>query len=131
MDSASFQIHSLDHVQLAMPPGGEDIARGFYSGVLGLNEMPKPANLAKRGGVWFESGSLRIHLGVEQDFRPAKKAHPAFLVRELKALARHLQSVNITVVTDEPLEGYDRFYAADPFGNRLEFLEPLGPPEIQ
>jgi len=128
MDSPSFRIHSLDHVQLAMPPGGEDIARGFYSGVLGLKETPKPANLAKRGGVWFESGELRIHLGVEQDFRPAKKAHPAFQVRDLEALARHLKNASVAVVTDEPLEGYDRIYAADPFGNRIEFLEPFPSP---
>jgi GNAT superfamily N-acetyltransferase len=126
MAPSSFRIHSLDHVQLAMPPGGEDIARAFYSGVLGLKETPKPANLARRGGVWFESGAVRIHLGVEQDFRPAKKAHPALLVRDLKALACRLQSANVTVITDEPLDGYDRFYAADPFGNRVEFLEPTG-----
>lgn len=125
MSGTDFQIHGLDHVQLAMPTGLESAAREFYSGVLGLSEVPKPANLAKRGGVWFEGGSLRVHLGVEQDFRPAKKAHPAFLVRDLPALIRHLESAGIAVVNDEPLEGYVRIYVSDPFGNRIELLEPM------
>jgi catechol 2,3-dioxygenase-like lactoylglutathione lyase family enzyme len=128
MDSPAFQIQCLDHVQLAMPPGGEDIARGFYSRLLGLKETPKPANLAKRGGVWFENGDLRIHLGVDRSFRPAKKAHPALRVRDLVALVRHLQNAGVIVVTDKPLEGYDRVYANDPFGNRIEFLEPFAVP---
>jgi catechol 2,3-dioxygenase-like lactoylglutathione lyase family enzyme len=121
----NFQIHALDHVQLAMPAGREDAARAFYAGLLGLTEVPKPANLARRGGVWFERGLLRVHLGVEQDFRPARKAHPAFLVRDLPALVRHLENAGVAVVSDEPLEGYDRIYVADPFGNRIELLEPV------
>ena len=120
----TFQIHGLDHVQLAMPAGQEEAARALYAGLLGLAEVPKPPNLAKRGGVWFEQGSLRLHLGVEQDFRPARKAHPAFLVRDLPALVRHLENAGVAVVSDEPLAGYDRVYVADPFGNRIELLEP-------
>src|SRR6187401_1946358 len=80
MSTPDFRIHGLDHVQLAMPAGQENLAREFYAGLLGLAEVPKPANLAKRGGVWFEGGALRLHLGVESDFRAAKKAHPAILV---------------------------------------------------
>ena len=124
MNAHAFRIHGLDHVQLAMPAGQEDVARKFYVGILGLTEVPKPANLAKRGGVWFEGGTLRAHLGVESDFRPARKAHPAFLVQQLAALTKHLQAAGVTVVNDEPLEGYDRIYVSDPFGNRIELLEP-------
>lgn len=125
MSLPAFQIHGLDHVQLAMPAGQEATARKFYSGVLGLNEVPKPANLTKRGGVWFEGGTLRVHLGVEADFHPAKKAHPAFLVRNLGAITEHLHRAGIAAVADEPLEGYHRIYVSDPFGNRIELLEPL------
>ncbi len=106
-----------------MPAGRETLAREFYTGILGLTEIPKPANLAKRGGAWFEGGTLRVHLGVEADFRPAKKAHPAFLVRQLDALTQHLQRAGVAVVTDEPLDGYNRIYVSDPFGNRIELLE--------
>ena len=125
MTTPHFRIHGLDHIQLAMPAGQEAPAREFYGGLLGLSEIPKPANLAARGGVWFEGGSLRLHLGVEVDFRPARKAHPAFLVEHLEALAEHLQRASVAVVSDEPLEGYQRIYVADPFGNRIELLEPL------
>jgi catechol 2,3-dioxygenase-like lactoylglutathione lyase family enzyme len=124
MTHRPFEVLALDHVQLAMPPGGEDTARAFYGALLGLTEVPKPPNLAKRGGVWFAAGTLRLHLGVEKDFRPAAKAHPAILVRGLPALVEHLRSANVPVVTDEPLEGYDRVYVNDPFGNRVELLEP-------
>jgi catechol 2,3-dioxygenase-like lactoylglutathione lyase family enzyme len=125
LTDARFQLHGLDHVQLAMPQGQEDAARAFYVGVLGLKEVPKPPNLAKRGGVWFEGASLRLHLGVEKEFIPAKKAHPALLVQDLPALKTHLAEAGVPVVPDEPLEGYDRIYVADPFGNRIELLEPL------
>ena len=108
-----------------MPAGQEALAREFYSGILGLTEVTKPANLAKRGGAWFEGGTLRVHLGVEADFRPAKKAHPAFLVQQLDALTQHLRRAGVTVVTDEPLDGYNRIYVSDPFGNRVELLEPV------
>jgi catechol 2,3-dioxygenase-like lactoylglutathione lyase family enzyme len=117
------RVKVIDHVQLAMPLGGEAKARAFYAGVLGIPEVPKPANLAKRGGCWFERGELKVHLGVEDDFRPARKAHPAFLVEDLAALERLLQSGGHEPKTDEPLEGYDRIYVDDPFGNRIELLQ--------
>jgi catechol 2,3-dioxygenase-like lactoylglutathione lyase family enzyme len=115
---------SIDHVQLAMPVGGEDAARRFYGGLLGLPEIRKPEHLAKRGGCWFESPTVKIHLGVDADFRPAKKAHPALMVAGLRALVQELEAAGVELADDEPLEGYDRVYAYDPFGNRLELLEP-------
>ena len=117
------RVKAIDHVQLAMPPGGEDNARAFYAGVLGIPEIPKPPNLAKRGGCWFERGDLKVHLGVEADFRPARKAHPAFLVEDLAAVTRVLRSAGYEPKLDEPLEGYDRIYVDDPFGNRIELLQ--------
>ncbi len=124
MSAAGFRIHGFHHVQLAMPPGEESRAREFYSGILGLKEVPKPPKLAARGGVWFESGALRLHLGVESGFRPARKAHPALLVENLPALVAKLVAAAVEIVRDEPLAGYDRVYVADPFGNRVELLEP-------
>jgi catechol 2,3-dioxygenase-like lactoylglutathione lyase family enzyme len=118
-------IIGLDHVQLAMPAGQEDGARAFYVGVLGLVEEPKPANLAARGGIWFKGGSLRLHLGVEVDFRPAKKAHPALLVTGLADLAERCRLAGYQPVTDELLEGFNRVYVSDPFGNRIELLESI------
>ena len=117
-------ILDLDHVQLAMPKGKEEEARRFYGAVLGLPELAKPANLARRGGVWFQLGSRQLHLGIEDPFTPAKKAHPAFRVQDLGALKARLAEHGCATREDEPLPGYDRFYADDPFGNRLEFLEP-------
>ncbi len=117
------KILGIDHVQLAMPAGQEDAARAFYGGVLGLTEQPKPANLAARGGVWFAQGDVKIHLGVEAEFRPARKAHPALLVDDLEALAACCARAGYAAVTDEPLAGYSRVYVADPFGNRLELME--------
>jgi len=118
------KIVRLDHVQLAMPPGGEDEARAFYAGLLGIPEQPKPPHLAKRGGCWFERGALKLHLGVEKDFAPAKKAHPALIVEDLATLVAALKSARHRVVEDEPLEGYHRVYVDDPFGNRIELMEP-------
>jgi catechol 2,3-dioxygenase-like lactoylglutathione lyase family enzyme len=118
------RIVGLDHVQLAMPAGKEDEARRFYSDVIGLLEIAKPANLAARGGVWFALGEQQLHLGVEAAFRPAKKAHPAFRVTDLAALRRQLIAAGQSPVDDEPLPDYHRFYLYDPFGNPLEFLEP-------
>jgi catechol 2,3-dioxygenase-like lactoylglutathione lyase family enzyme len=118
------RVEKLDHVQLAMPSGREDEARRFYTGVLGIPEVPKPPHLALRGGAWFEDGELKVHLGVDKDFRPATKAHPAFLVRDLRRLADELRASGFAVADDEPLEGYDRrIFTADPFGNRIELLE--------
>lgn len=117
-------VRAIDHVQLAMPAGGEDAARAFYTGLLGLPETPKPPNLAVRGGCWFETPTVKVHLGVEADFRPARKAHPALLVDGLAELVDRLRSAGVELVDDEPLAGYERIYAYDPFGNRLELLEP-------
>lgn len=118
-------IIGIDHIQLAMPAGREDLAREFYGTLLELNEVPKPAELAKRGGVWFERGAVKIHLGVEAAFRPAKKAHPGLLVQGLSRLAQRLKQAGVEVVEDGLLPGYQRIFVADPFGNRLELLEPL------
>src|SRR5258706_5355622 len=118
------RVRAVDHVQLAMPPGQEDLARRFYRDLLGIPETPKPAHLAVRGGVWFERDALKIHLGVDREFRPAWKAHPALLVEDLAALAQALRAAGHEVSEDEPLEGFDRLYVADPFGNRIELLEP-------
>jgi catechol 2,3-dioxygenase-like lactoylglutathione lyase family enzyme len=117
-------VVAIDHVQLAMPAGGEGDAIGFYEGLLGIPNVPKPPHLAARGGCWFEAGALKVHLGVEQDFRPARKAHPALRVRDLPALRGRLEAAGCRIVDDEPLEGYDRCYVDDPFGNRIELLEP-------
>lgn len=105
-----------------MPPGGEERAVDFYEGLLGLQRVPKPPHLEKRGGCWFESGQLRVHLGVEEPFLPATKAHPAFLVEDVASLMNQLDRAGVPIVEDEPLPGYLRFYGSDPFGNRLEFL---------
>jgi catechol 2,3-dioxygenase-like lactoylglutathione lyase family enzyme len=116
-------VLGLDHLQLAMPKGREADARAFYGGILGLPEIEKPANLAVRGGVWFQLGTQQLHLGVEGDFRPAKKAHPALLVRDLARLRARLEQGGFEPYEDEPLAGYERCYVADPFGNRLELME--------
>jgi catechol 2,3-dioxygenase-like lactoylglutathione lyase family enzyme len=121
-------LTSLDHVQLAMPPGREAEARAFYEGLLGFSETAEPPNLATRGGCWFERDGVKVHLGVEADFRPARKAHPAFRVEGLAALAAALAAVGHPVRTDEPLEGFERVYVDDPFGNRVELLEPTRGP---
>ncbi|HLI78551.1 MAG TPA: VOC family protein [Candidatus Binataceae bacterium] len=118
------KVVSIDHVQLAMPAGREDDARAFYAGILGIAEQPKPPHLAKRGGCWFERGALKIHLGVEKDFAPARKAHPALIVEDLPALVAALKAAGLRVVDDEPLDGYARVYVDDPFGNRIELMEP-------
>ncbi len=121
---SSVKVLRLDHVQLAMPAGGESLARAFYQEALGIPEIPKPPELAKRGGCWFERGELKVHLGVEADFRAARKAHPALLVEGLTGLVR-LQSLGYAVHGDEPLDGYHRVYVDDPFGNRIELMERL------
>ena len=118
------RIAALDHIQLAMPAGKEDAARLFYRDLLGIPEVPKPTHLARRGGVWFERGTLKVHLGVEQGFVPAHKAHPAFLVEDLSGLMTRLAVAGFPPAEDEPLEGYERVYVSDPFGNRVELMEP-------
>ena len=118
-------ILGIDHVQLAMPQGQEAAARQFYDHVLGMPEIPKPADLALRGGAWFQCGPLQIHLGVEPDFRPARKAHPAILVSDVNALIARLRMAGVEVLDDVQIEGYQRIFAFDPFGNRLEFMQRL------
>jgi catechol 2,3-dioxygenase-like lactoylglutathione lyase family enzyme len=119
-----FTFRRLHHVQLAIPAGGEDQCRAFWVGVLGFAEIEKPAELAARGGCWFRGVDVEVHLGVEESFMPARKAHPGILVDQLRELARVLDAAGIQVTWDPPFPGHDRFYTADPFGNRLEFLEP-------
>ena len=116
-------IVAIDHVQLAMPAGQEDAARRFYADLLGVPEVPKPAHLAARGGAWFEHGAIKIHLGVDPDFRPARKAHPGLLVDDLQSLITTLRTAGHHVVDGEPLAGYAHVYVDDPFGNRLELME--------
>jgi catechol 2,3-dioxygenase-like lactoylglutathione lyase family enzyme len=123
--SVPTHIRRIHHVQLAMPPAGEDLARKFYGGALGLLEVPKPPQLARRGGCWFERGDLRIHLGVDSEFRPARKAHPALLVDDLAALTVTLRSLGYAPQPDEPFDGHARVYVDDPFGNRIELLQPM------
>jgi catechol 2,3-dioxygenase-like lactoylglutathione lyase family enzyme len=125
MRPSTFEVLGLDHVQLAMPPGGEAKARRFYGEILGLAEEAKPEHLAARGGCWFAGGRLRLHLGVETDFRAAQKAHPALRVRGLTALRRWLADEGYPTPQDEPPAGFDRCYVHDPFGNRIELMEPL------
>jgi catechol 2,3-dioxygenase-like lactoylglutathione lyase family enzyme len=118
-------IRGLHHVQLAMPAGEEAAAEAFYSGLLGIPRVAKPAHLAARGGCWFRSDAVEVHLGVETPFVPARKAHPALLVDDLAALRARLAAAGQPVETDEPLPGFDRCYARDPFGNRIELLAPI------
>ena len=122
----TFTLSRLHHVQLAIPPGGEDAARPFYGDALGMTAVEKPPALAARGGSWFRGDGCEVHLGVETDFRPARKAHPALLVDGLDALADRLATHGIEVRWDDEFPGHRRFYADDPFGNRIEFLEALG-----
>ncbi|NRQ34421.1 glyoxalase [Nonomuraea sp. NN258] len=112
-------IRALHHVLLAAPPGSEPEMRAFYAGVLGLTEVPKPPELAKRGGAWFRGDGVEIHIGIDADFRPATKAHPAFLVTDLDALVAKLPDA----IPDDLFPGYRRVYVSDPAGNRIELLQ--------
>jgi catechol 2,3-dioxygenase-like lactoylglutathione lyase family enzyme len=118
-------LETIDHVQVAMPAGEEDKARAFYERLLGLPEQPKPPELAKRGGCWFESAAVKVHCGVETPFAPARKAHIAFRVDDVSGLAARARAAGYDVIDDDLLPGHDRVYVNDPFGNRLEFLRPL------
>jgi catechol 2,3-dioxygenase-like lactoylglutathione lyase family enzyme len=118
-------LETIDHAQVAIPPGGEDQARSFYKDLLGLPEQPKPPELARRGGCWFESSVVKVHCGVETPFSPAKKAHIAFRVDDVQGLAKRARAAGYEVVDDDLLAGHERIYIYDPFGNRLEFLKPL------
>jgi catechol 2,3-dioxygenase-like lactoylglutathione lyase family enzyme len=125
-----FGFARLHHVQLSIPPGGEDGVRAFWAGPLGMREVEKPPILAARGGCWFRGGGVEVHYGVEEGFAPARKAHPALQVDGLRALAARLGELGAPVVWDDSVPGVDRFHCADPFGNRLEFVagraEPAG-----
>jgi catechol 2,3-dioxygenase-like lactoylglutathione lyase family enzyme len=115
--------YGLHHVQLAIPPGSEEACRAFYVGVLGMTEIPKPPALAARGGLWVRADTLEIHLGVEEDFHPARKAHPGIRVADLDALAQRLEEGGAEMVWDPNFPGHRRFYSWDNLGNRLEFVQ--------
>ncbi len=118
-------VVAIDHVQLAMPEGGEASAQEFYNGLLGLTRVPKPPQLERRGGCWFENDCVKVHLGVDAGFRPARKAHPALVVDGLDRLIARLRTAGVTVRYDETMETHHRAYADDPFGNRIELIESL------
>jgi catechol 2,3-dioxygenase-like lactoylglutathione lyase family enzyme len=117
-------LTGIDHVQLAAPKGCEAEARRFFGGLLQLEEIEKPPALRVRGGCWFQVGSRQLHIGVEEHFQPALKAHPAFAVADIDALFAVLQNAGVNCTWDEALDGIRRFYSSDPWGNRLEFTEP-------
>jgi catechol 2,3-dioxygenase-like lactoylglutathione lyase family enzyme len=110
-----------------MPPGGEELAVAFYEGLLGITHIAKPARLAVRGGCWFEDENVRVHLGVDHEFRPARRAHPTLLVVDLPRLVQALHDADVHIADDERLEAYNRIYVDDPFGNRIELMEPTPP----
>lgn len=119
----SSRVTRLDHLQIAAPPGCEAAARDFYGALLGMREIEKPSALRARGGCWFECGAQQLHIGVERDFRPARKAHPAFAVTHLDEFRQALKDRGVPVIDDDNLPGACRFYAEDPWGNRIEFVE--------
>ena len=116
-------ILGLDHVQVAAPPGCESQARAFYGGLLGMEEVPKPETLPNRAGCWFRAGAQELHVGVEEPFTPARKAHPGFLVDDLAALIERLRAAGTELRTDATLPGIERCHVVDPFGNRLELRQ--------
>ena len=122
-------LRAIDHVQIAIPVGGEAQARPFYGDLLGLTEVPKPAELAKRGGCWFELGAVKVHLGVEQDFRANVKAHVAFVVDDVAAITARAAAAGYETRSNDEIDGVERVFIFDPFGNRLEFLKPLSAPQ--
>jgi catechol 2,3-dioxygenase-like lactoylglutathione lyase family enzyme len=126
MVTMGFRVVALDHVQLAMPPGGEAVAEAFYCGVLGFEVVPKPEPLASRGGRWFACGLVRAHLGVEAEFHPARKAHPALVVDDFDAAIASLDDAGVRWRPDEDVPGVRRCHANDPFGNRLELIAEAG-----
>jgi catechol 2,3-dioxygenase-like lactoylglutathione lyase family enzyme len=123
VEAMNARVARIDHIQIAAPRGCESAAREFYGSMLGLKEIEKPPALAARGGCWFECGSQQLHIGVEEKFQPARKAHPAFAVPDLNELRETLLGRGVKIVDDDNLPGARRFYAEDPWGNRLEFIE--------
>lgn len=121
--NGSCKVLRIDHIQLAMPKGGEDQAHSFYRDVLGMKEIPKPEPLAGRGGCWFASGEAQVHLGIEEDFRPAKKAHPALVVEGLDEILAKCERAGVASKVDVEIDGRRRVHVFDPFGNRLELIE--------
>lgn len=119
----SYHFKAIDHIQLAAPSGSEEKARAFFGELLGFEELEKPETLKKRGGVWFKSGTIQIHIGIEEPFSPAKKAHPALEVKHIEDLKKYLVKNNVPFKVDENLPGANRLYMDDPFGNRIEMLE--------
>lgn len=117
------QVTGYDHVNLVMPAGGEDEARAFYEGILGLPAKPKPASLQARAVLWFGNDSVTVHIGVEEGFRPARQAHPAFRIDGLAELRARCEAAGYATSEDQPIPGYDRFFVNDPFGNRIELME--------
>ncbi len=115
----------IDHVQLAAPAGCEEAARSFFGETLGLDEIEKPGELKARGGVWFRCGDQQIHIGIEEEFSPARKAHPAFHVADYDALVVRLRAAGVEVTEDDPIPGLRRSFLSDPFGNRIELLAAL------
>ena len=123
MPDAAPMVLGFDHMQVTAPRAEERRARDFYGGALALPEIPKPDTLAGRGGAWYQCGALRLHVGLEDDFRPQRKGHPAFLVRDLDEMRGRLEAAGMPVIVDAQIPGYRRFESRDPFGNRLEFLQ--------
>src|SRR5206468_12191723 len=116
-------ILSLDHVQIAIPVNGESSARAFYTGILGFTEIEKPPQMAERKSIWFVAGAVNLHLGIEPDFTPAKRAHPAFVVADLDAILAACERAAIVTKPDTSFNGFRRVHVFDPFGNRLELME--------
>jgi len=123
LPAMNLRVVRIDHIQIAAPAGCESAAREFYGSVLGMKELEKPPVLRARGGCWFQCGSQQVHIGVEKDFQPAKKAHPAFAVSDLDELREALSARGVATIDDDNLPGARRFYAEDPWGNRIEFIE--------
>lgn len=119
-------VRLVHHVNIVMPTSGESDARAFYGDLLGFRELPKPAAMAGRGGVWFAAGTIDLHIGVDPDFQPSRKAHVAYQIDDLDGLRRQVEELGYPTRDDVPLPGYRRFHTEDPFGNRIEFLEAEG-----
>ena len=115
-------LTGIDHIQIAAPPDSEELARKFYGEILGMREIPKPENLKARGGCWFQCGAQEVHIGIQADFTPAKKAHPGFTVHALQQLKTRLEEADYIISEEPPIAGRERFFTHDPFGNRIEFL---------